>query len=598
MLDFKTYRETAPVATTPDDSIDAAVDSIVNKWVGELIASLTTGAAPGGGHPTDGTSLSPPYGPAQKRGLWDRFKGTLSNLWWGRDNSKNPYRWVNKFGDDLGVESFLNIVSLQDYNLLKETCDELEQQLNEVSGVENLRLVKIIRASAEHLKSYLKQALTNASAKTPELTMAQKMGQHSAQTNDAKPATAAPVTPTQANDPATPTQADDAQNNPATPAGDVNQPKDQDQTQNQQAPTHNEYNTPPTMGKKWADLSTEEIDAWNNYGGKKIGGMRPITSRCLRYLKGNSPGQNATPITQIPWVLRIGDPRLEILQSLAKDATARFADTHLGEVPPEIIKKTPKFCKSDSGLFKKLLNAGGIETPIKKIENEDDLKERIEAAKIAIKNAELKPGNTAPPEALETPATQPEAPVATQPEAPVPPQPAANPAPDEDDSFLATAAPIEPKQKTSRAKRIKPDFDPNSSAIQPKIGKRGGRRGKTRLENPIHPTQNDEDQPEIEDERNTAEFQEKIKSVEDMLDNAIISNPEFAELWSHLQQKLEKFTDEPTTMAALDKYIAELEGHIRSVGGDIEDFSNEWNLSNYVDFYKNKLRNQHISSHA
>lgn len=561
MLDFKTYRENTPAqpVAAPDSTIDAEVDSIVDKWVSELIASLTTGVGPG--HPTDGTSLSPPYGQAQKRGLWDRFKGTLSNLWWGRDHKNNPYRWVNKFGDDLGVESFLNSISLQDYKLLKETCDELEQQLNEVNGVENLRLVKIIRASAEHLKNYLKQALANTAAVATAKPDFGKMGAHSAGI-DANKGTESPATQPQdatAQQPQDTTQDATTQQPQDTTAQDAKDTAQQ--PQDQQQPAHNEYNTPPTVGKKWADLSAEEIESWNNYGGKKIGGMRPITSRCLKYLKGNTPTENATPITQIPWVLRLGDPRIEILQSLSKESTARFADTHLGQVPPEILKRTPKFCKSDSKLYKILLNSGGIETPINKIESEDDLRSKIEEAKIAIKRT---PVDTA---------------MAT-PEAPT------TPTPEDDDSFVATAAPVEPKEKEDRAKRIKPDFAPNSSAIQPKPRKKN-RRGKTRLTNPPVQTPSED----MEDERYTGEFQEKLKAAEDKLDDAIIKHPDHAEFWNQLQQKLEKFSEEPSTMAELDKYIAALDNDIEEIEGlaGLGDFSNEWNLSNYVEFYKNKL---------
>ena len=32
-----------------------------------------------------------------KMGLWDRFKGGVQNLWYGRNNEKNPNYWRNRY---------------------------------------------------------------------------------------------------------------------------------------------------------------------------------------------------------------------------------------------------------------------------------------------------------------------------------------------------------------------------------------------------------------------------------------------------------------------------------------------------------------------
>jgi len=94
----------------------------------------------------------------QKRGLWDRFKGGVSNLMYGRNDKNNPYYYLNKFGDQLGQkESYSPRISLKTYLEIKECFETEELYLNEAidSEAEKLSLVKTIRASANNLKNKL-----------------------------------------------------------------------------------------------------------------------------------------------------------------------------------------------------------------------------------------------------------------------------------------------------------------------------------------------------------------------------------------------------------------------------------------------------------
>lgn len=111
--------------------------------------------------------LNPMTHPAAKRGLWDRFKGTLSNFWWGRYNQDNPYFWKNKLGDDLGhaqqEEGIMPVIPIKEYMLFKAHFDKLEEQLNLLSenipGTENLAIVRIITNWGEQLKQLLTQTV-------------------------------------------------------------------------------------------------------------------------------------------------------------------------------------------------------------------------------------------------------------------------------------------------------------------------------------------------------------------------------------------------------------------------------------------------------
>lgn len=107
--------------------------------------------------------INPVSRPGAKRGLWDRFKNTMSNLWWGRQNQDNPYFWKNKLGDDLGHTESVHhglLVPIEEYRILKNQCKILEEQLEillEADNFENLAMAKIINQWGEQLKGLLVQ---------------------------------------------------------------------------------------------------------------------------------------------------------------------------------------------------------------------------------------------------------------------------------------------------------------------------------------------------------------------------------------------------------------------------------------------------------
>lgn len=98
------------------------------------------------------TQLVMPSAPEARRGVWDRIKGWWSNLWYGRYNQDNPYYWQNKLGDDMGrtVESVLPI-PLSHYTVLREQANLLELALP--SGTEKLQIMRVIDNWARQFKS-------------------------------------------------------------------------------------------------------------------------------------------------------------------------------------------------------------------------------------------------------------------------------------------------------------------------------------------------------------------------------------------------------------------------------------------------------------
>lgn len=141
-----------------DNDIDQKVQTLLTRIpqeVDRMVAQLKS------------SLLNPITHPTAKRGLWDRFKGTLSNFWWGRYNQDNPYFWKNKLGDDLShaqdqdaqKEGMMPVIPIKEYMLFKAHFDKLEEQLNllteNIPGTENLAIIRIITNWGEQLKELL-----------------------------------------------------------------------------------------------------------------------------------------------------------------------------------------------------------------------------------------------------------------------------------------------------------------------------------------------------------------------------------------------------------------------------------------------------------
>jgi hypothetical protein len=143
-----------------EESLEQVVSAIIDKWVNELIGKLLSA----------GSS-------APQRGLWDRFKGGLHNLFLGRtgDLAKkyNPYYLKNKYGDDLGATESYRL-TLSDYADVRSTIGRAESKIQESmilseSDSSKLRFVVLIRKAAEELKEKLVPVLSRYSGSAEAL---------------------------------------------------------------------------------------------------------------------------------------------------------------------------------------------------------------------------------------------------------------------------------------------------------------------------------------------------------------------------------------------------------------------------------------------
>jgi hypothetical protein len=269
------------------------IDDLVVNWVGELKKELVSGTAV-----------------TQSRGLWDRFKGGLSNLWYGRQNQQNPYYWQNKLGDDLGRPGSVRSEStefnslpftLHEYMDLRKFFDEFEKQLfeeyGETEGTSSLRINQIINQRANELR----QKINNIVA------------QHIQN-----------VSPTPSSDG---TDGDSGSDDDGTGGGSggggggTTRPKPAprevtlDDSVNYLAPTA-EMTTaateisalPPSekFNKIMQFHTTDAGKAWDKYGGGLV----------------NTGSEGPCP--DIPKILRIGDPRLEYLKNNVQERYAKL----------------------------------------------------------------------------------------------------------------------------------------------------------------------------------------------------------------------------------------------------------------------------------
>ena len=282
MLGFREYRNRfveadAMPQADPEEVVQhakaSAVEDQINKVVDTWVADLKK------------TLMDPVTPYANQRGIWDRFKNSMANMWHGRYNQSNPYFWQNKLGDDLGrtTEAFNpNNLTLSEYKSLRAVCDSLEEVINEdaPTGTENLRIVRLIDQKAQQLKQLLRgiiggQAAAAPTGPSPVQAGADPMAHD--EEEEEKPAEEKPF------------------EEPDSPAKGFDQVLSMHSLRPDQ---------PPTTGKKWEQLTDDEIRAWNTYGG----GMEDTPG----IIDGCLPNYG---IRKFPWILRIGDPRLEILSA-------------------------------------------------------------------------------------------------------------------------------------------------------------------------------------------------------------------------------------------------------------------------------------------
>lgn len=430
MLGFKEYRnrltEAAPeveAGVQPGDvlkhekaaNIQQQVNQIVDAWVTDLKRTL----------------INPMTPLSQRRGVWDRFKNTMSNMWHGRYNQSNPYFWKNKLGDDLGAtqeESFNpNNLSLADYKSLRDICESLEAQLNEdvPAGAENLRLVRMIDTKAQELKQKLMSIVGGVEdgspmSATPSAPSIPSTDEPEAKPNEpaAEPASAAVPPQEEEQDSKVPggflslvkvveqwakskkmdmktaqdlidrltSKRDSIRQKAADDFTNFNKQFNGDEPEKAPAsaaatpdatPASDKgaLFTPPSSGKRWDELNPDEKAKWDIYGGGASHGSGTKVDGCL----------NDHGIFKMPWIMRIGDPRRNILAAQKE-----------GKLPDS------KKCgnkKVGSHWFDFLHRLGRWELDSDPIKDAMDLQSRIEKAKSTTEEARRKmPRSTAPSE--------------------------------------------------------------------------------------------------------------------------------------------------------------------------------------------------------
>lgn len=117
--------------------------SAVDSWASQILGNLK----------------SP--GNSKQRGLWDRFKSGISNLWYGRNNDQNPNYWMNRYGDDLGAEvpkESINLnIGLKQYAEMMSVVNNLEKEINMLkeADFDNLKITQMIKQAGHQLKKML-----------------------------------------------------------------------------------------------------------------------------------------------------------------------------------------------------------------------------------------------------------------------------------------------------------------------------------------------------------------------------------------------------------------------------------------------------------
>lgn len=326
-----------------------------------------------------------------KRGIWDRFKNTMSNLWWGRHNQDNPYFWKNKLGDDLGEvrpeHVMLRTIPIVEYHLFRNHCKLLENQLDTLleattPSTENLAITKIINRWGQQLKTMLIRTVKDhiygaggyvpASPTTdpaPTLVSAKKnlvaTPEDKASWKDSQNVMVQSAHQLKDDGKISDNEfkqlidaAQDGTNvemikfqkgwkllnrllKRSSPPDVATGSKVADSKQKLKddeispriqnvGPSDSSFwdKKPNTGDRAWDDLSQTEKEAWNKYGG---GRQRRIAKKELKGL-------------ELPWILRIGDPRIKIVsQRKARHIWLEFGDEERIELDSDPIKGPQDF---------------------------------------------------------------------------------------------------------------------------------------------------------------------------------------------------------------------------------------------------------------
>lgn len=122
------------------------ISDVVDRWVSTVLKDRLM-------HATN----SP-----QQRSLWDKFKHGVANWWYGpQGQDANPYRWRNRFGNDLGVSETFDpsLFTLKEYSDIRGLVDSVERRMDESEEFDNLKIAQILRSAAQELKVMLFDAM-------------------------------------------------------------------------------------------------------------------------------------------------------------------------------------------------------------------------------------------------------------------------------------------------------------------------------------------------------------------------------------------------------------------------------------------------------
>ena len=85
MLSFNEFRKVV-ISEADDKKVEdellSVIDQLIDSWISSIKNDILTGA----------------QSFAASRGLWDRFKNFISNIFHGYANQKNPYYAINEIG--------------------------------------------------------------------------------------------------------------------------------------------------------------------------------------------------------------------------------------------------------------------------------------------------------------------------------------------------------------------------------------------------------------------------------------------------------------------------------------------------------------------
>jgi hypothetical protein len=329
---------------------------------------------------------NPMTGPDAQRGVWDRMKNWWSNMWHGRYNQQNPYFWQNKLGDDLGrTTESVQRIPLEHYKFLHEQTALLENGL--APGAEKLQVIRVVDQWAKQFKNAVMTLMAR---------------HHGPVANPYAPSSSDHEVPTVGHEPeeerddshihgdeeheepaaAEPTRIDDLETRRhelmeklkplkgkmgadayeraknAILTGDenaLNQAEkfmtsrtavlDDGDEEPSPAPTPAPRTTPPAADdpsvkapaadkRQWKELSVNEREQWDAAGG----GHAHAASFHAR---------NKFDIKGLPWILRIGDPRLTHLESIpGRQLYSRLVRQKRIELPGNPIRTPEQLAKA------------------------------------------------------------------------------------------------------------------------------------------------------------------------------------------------------------------------------------------------------------